>query len=88
MYTGSRCICNSGYYLRNGKCTICPDVSEASPDQSRCMCAANKIWNPTTFTCNLCPTKSSPDVNKLQCMCNPGYSNSNCVTPSTTLIWF
>jgi hypothetical protein len=79
------CMCISGYAYYYGTCTLCPNNSQVSVDQSKCICPYGQIFNPNTFNCTECPINSYSSQDGVSCLCNSGYEkvNGNCVSSST-----
>jgi hypothetical protein len=73
----NKCVCNAGYAYNKGVCTVCPLGSKPSDDQSKCICAINNKWVPSTFSCVQCSANSSPSVDQLSCICNAGWTDYN-----------
>lgn len=76
MLYGNRCICIPGYAFDDRNiCKLCPPGSQASTDQTRCVCSQNQVFVPSNFTCSPCPSFSSPNIDQSSCVCNLGYHN-------------
>jgi hypothetical protein len=66
-------MCVSGYAYNYGVCTQCPNNSQVSADQSRCICPYGKVFNPSSFNCTDCPINSYSSQDGSGCLCNSGY---------------
>jgi hypothetical protein len=82
MSASKFCTCRQNYAYQYGICTLCPNNSQASSDQSRCICQQGLIFSISEWNCSRCPRNSYPAGDGMSCLCNSGYVsfNGECVS--------
>lgn len=76
IWNGKTCDCPKRSTWWNQKCRACPDNSDASADQSTCICKSKTAYfNPENNLCIECGVNYVLSKNK--CTCKSGFTETN-----------